>query len=503
MISIKSFSLEKGEKSLFSDQNLNLPKGVTAVIGPNGAGKSSFLEALMGEIPYEGQIQISGKPARLLQHEERPDRKVSDLLAAIWSRAPEESALINALVAPLSPESSCRDLSGGEWLRLRLSLCLAENPDWVLLDEPSNHLDREGRGLLAKFLRDWSGSVLLVSHDRELLGVAQRVLEILPGRLRLFELSAEEYFQSAREERERRAEALDEAGRRRKKTALERQQDLERQERRMAQGRRKEDRGDMPRILKGRLKRQAQQTYGKIDRGTAARVSAADESFEQLWLSQIPEIRMRLRPEAIIVSPGRRVFHAENIRPLAPDGVSLWKRGLSFTLRGPGRWSIRGKNGSGKSLLLRLIAGAETGLSFEGTWTRSPLRASFLVQERSSEKDVSVLDWIREEVEITEEELRNRLADFGLFKESPLRLLSTLSGGEKVRASLARLMLRKDPPEILLMDEPTNDLDLANLEALEKALREYPGALIMISHDDTFVKNLGAEELVNLDELRV
>lgn len=259
----------------------------------------------------------------------------------------------------------------------------------------------------------------------------------------------------------------------------------------------------MPRILKGRLKRQAQQTQGRIDRGTSDRVSAAVESFDQLWLSRIPEIRMRLQPEAVVVSPGRQIFHAEEVRPLGPDGEPLWKEGLSFTLRGPGRWWVRGKNGSGKSLLLKLIAGEEPGLSFEGQWTRSPLRASFLVQERPIENGTSVLDWIREDVEITEEELRNRLADFGLFKEDPLRLVATLSGGEKVRASLAKLMLRKDPPEVLLLDEPTNDLDLANLEALEGALREYPGALIMASHDETFVKNLGAEELIDLDELRI
>ncbi|MBX3040206.1 MAG: ABC-F family ATP-binding cassette domain-containing protein [Bdellovibrionaceae bacterium] len=481
---------------------MNLPNGVTAVIGPNGAGKSSLLDALMREHPFLGQVELSGKATRLLQHESRPERSVSELLDGIWSKAPVEGAFIAALVSSLSPQASCLSLSGGEWLRLRLSLCLAENPDWILLDEPSNHLDREGRALLAKFLGDWRGSVLLVSHDRELLQSAHRVLEVLSGRLRLFELSAEDYFQAAREERERRENNLLEAGRQTKKVAAEKQQELERQDRRMANGRRKAERGDMPRILKGRLKRQAQQTQGRIDRTTSERVSIAEKNFDQLWLSQIPEIRMRLDPEAIVVSPGRQIFHAEGIRPLGPDGIPLWKEGLSFTLRGPGRWVIRGKNGSGKSLLLKLIAGIETGLPFEGAWTRSPLRASFLLQERTMAKDVSVLDWIREEIEITEEELRNRLADFGLFKDDPLRSVSTLSGGEKVRASLARLMLRKDPPELLLLDEPTNDLDLANLEALEKALREYPGAMIMISHDETFVKNLKAEEWIDLDKLR-
>lgn len=500
MIRTIDLSISAGDRRLLHHLHLHLPEGWTALVGPNGVGKTCLARVLAGLAePEAGQILRETSVVYLPQNEERPEGTIDEALQELWQSGSALLPLMHELCGDLEPSRRFLELSGGEWLRLRLARRLMSDPGYLILDEPTNHLDRRGREALFRFLETWEGSGLLISHDRVCLSAADRVAEISHETVRLFETDFEEYHRLARAERAQREDALDRARRENRRAERERSEALERQQKRMRQGQKAAERGGLPKILLGGRKRRAQMTLAKTDVGTARRVKKADEDRRELWLATVPEIRMRLDAELVRPGTGEQLFHVEDL-VLTDGSRDLWNRGLTFTLRGPGRWAILGSNGSGKSSLLRRLAGEEDVLSrFRGTVqrTRSPIR--FLRQEeRGSE---TVLDWVAETSAFDRIELRNRLADFALTGETAVRPLSTLSGGERMRAFLARAFLAAEPPKVLLLDEPSNDLDLVNLETLESFLQDYEGAVLLVSHDASFLEGVDAEILVDLDGL--
>lgn len=502
MIRTIHLSLSVGDRRLFEQLNLTFPSGWTALIGPNGAGKSCLARCLVGELePSSGQIVREGRVVFLPQSEDRPEGTIAPWLDELWMSGSSSIALLHELCGDLDPERPFSVLSGGEWLRLRLARRLMLDPSFLILDEPTNHLDRHGREALFRFLESWEGSGLLISHDRSCLARADRLLEVNGGRCREFETSFDEYAELAALERERNEDALDRAHREKKKAERERRTALDKQAKRTRNAERLAAKGGLPRIIRGGLKRRAQVTLGKVEVDTSKRVDSMEQSRRDLWLSTIPEIRMRLDSETVTPAKSEILFHGEGLRLGDGRGGSLWSRGLDFTLRGPGRWAVLGGNGSGKSSLLRLFEGdGETAIRFQGRLQRGRGPVGVLSQEIEA-SDRSVLDWIQVNSALDAVELRNRLADFALTGDAALRPVRSLSGGEKMRAALARLFLAAEPPKVLLLDEPTNDLDLANLETLEKFLLDYEGAVIVVSHDPDFLERIGAEILVDLDEL--
>jgi ATPase subunit of ABC transporter with duplicated ATPase domains len=475
-----SFETPNG-RVLFRNLNFALDRKRSALVGPNGVGKTCLAKLLAGELsPSEGTIHRNGSLGFFPQRQLPETIAVDQYLAFDYSW----SLLGEKLLEGIPRQELCSNLSGGQWMRVRLARAIKE--DFLILDEPTNDLDRDGRQVLLQFLRDFEGGLLLISHDRECLRLCDEVLELSNRGFSKFGGNWDLYEEAKEQEREKLQYTLDSATRERDTALAERSEQKARQEKRNRRGAAAATRGGTPKILLGARKRKAQSTTGKIDSAT---LEQTQQAARDAWTAY-SELKVDPLMYADLVGqeiPSQKLVaeaHDFNIR--FQDWV--YPRDLNFSWRGNIRLALKGANGSGKSTLLRALTGEE--LQTRGELRRGSLR-SLCIDQRCAMLDDSktVLENVRDFSMASETELRNGLAKFLFFKDSVFQKVETLSGGERLRAALACGFLGVEKPEFLILDEPTNNLDLVNVEFLENLLREYRGALLIISHDEVFLEN--------------
>jgi ATPase subunit of ABC transporter with duplicated ATPase domains len=372
---------------------------------------------------------------------------------------------------------------------------LIEAPDLLLLDEPTNNLDADGRAAVADLLQRWRGGAIVASHDRALLERVDRIVELSPIGVTVFGGGWSE-FKAARDAARDRAEVeLDRAGSTLRRTEREAQQAKERQDKRDKAGRAKRAKGDAPKMLLDAQQERAENTASRTGRITERLIGDSAEALEEARakVEVLTPLRFTL-PETNLPA-GRDVLSFQNV--VMEQGARRLFGPLTFDIRGPERLALRGPNGSGKTTLLRLITGELTPTS--GVVKRGADPA-FLDQHVSLlQPQASILDNIRRlNPQLSNNEAYAALARFAFRNEAALRIAGTLSGGERLRAGLACVFARSEPPQLLILDEPTNHLDLAAIEELEHALASFDGALIVVSHDDAFLKTIGAMREIRL-----
>ncbi len=477
---------------LIDPTDLSLPRGVTALVGPNGSGKSTLLEILAGRRrPSRGRVFRSGAVAWLPQGiaPSAGETAAGILAPAAVPAWRVEEALARVGLQGLDLARAAATLSGGEATRLRLARVLLEEPETVLLDEPTNHLDEEARRTVADFVSSFRGAVLVATHDRELLARATRIAEIRQRGLRVFGGGWAGYLEARRAERESAGRAVRSAAQALEAARRAARDATERQARRSASGRRAAARGGVPKIVRGAMKRAAQVTAGRLKgiHEERTEVAAAALGLARAALPDDPRITVDL--ESTRVPARRRLVDAEELNVLLPGGW-LWAAPLSFTVVGPERIRLRGPNGSGKSTLLALLSGRlpDTGALRTGT-----ARVALLDQDAAVlGTDGTLAEVLRRLAPARpEHERRLLLGRFGFEQEAAGKPVAGLSGGERVRAGLAALLAAEQAPELLLLDEPSNHLDLPGLEAVASALRAYRGALILVTHDPAFAWDVG------------
>jgi ATPase subunit of ABC transporter with duplicated ATPase domains len=480
-----SYELADG-RELFNRLNFSLNAGLTALVGPNGVGKTILARLLAGELqPAHGVVRRHAPVALFAQRAIPPDVQVGQWLAETH----EWSLLRERLLQGIDREISCRALSGGQWMRVRLARAIVE--DFLILDEPTNDLDREGRELVAQFIRARRAGALLISHDRELLESCADFLELSHRGLAKFSGGWSAYLDARQHERDRLAASLDGARRDRDRIQAERSEQNERQEKRNRRGAQAAARGGQPRILLGGRKRRAQETTGRLNVAALERAEAAVREVR----TALDELKIDPVMYADIAScsiPAQKLVaeaHGFNVR--FRDWI--YAQDLDFAWRGNVRVALRGANGAGKSVLLRALLGDE--LDTRGEWRRAPL-ATLFVDQRCSvlDDDRSVFDNVRAVSSATDSELRNGLARFLFAGDRAFQPVRQLSGGERLRAALARGFLSTFKPELMVLDEPTNNLDLANIEFLEAVVRRFDGAVVVVSHDERFLKGCELRE---------
>lgn len=371
-------------------------------------------------------------------------------------------------------------------MRVRLARTLDEG--FLILDEPTNDLDREGRGAVLHFLRERGGGALLISHDRECLELCGEVLELSNRGLSRFGGGWPAYESAKLDERERLSRALGVAKREREEMSATREVQRARQEKRNRQGAVAAARGGMPKILLGARKRRAQETSGRIDTDTWARkneaVREAHDAYSELKVDPV----MYADLTGCELPAQKLVAEASDFNVRFQDWV--YRESLNFNWRGNIRVALKGPNGSGKSTLLRAIMGEA--LSVRGEIRTGGLKTLYIDQRCSMLNDgQTVFENVRDATSLTESAIRNGLARFLFTQDSVFQKVSELSGGERLRAALACGLLSQEKPELLVLDEPTNNLDLANIEFLENLVSQFRAALIVISHDEVFLKNCG------------
>ncbi|MEU6678771.1 ABC-F family ATP-binding cassette domain-containing protein [Streptomyces sp. NPDC046925] len=500
--------------SVFDGLSLSIGRGRTGLVGTNGTGKSTLLRLLAGQLrPSKGSVTVGGSLAYLPQNitldtNLRVDQALGiaerrDALRAIesgdareehfetigddWDVDERALATLGSLgLGGVELDRTVGQMSGGETVLLRLAALLLQRPDVLLLDEPTNNLDLFARRRLYEAVDSWrSGVLVVVSHDLDLLERVDRIAELRAGSVNWYGGGWSAYEEALATEQEAAGRMLRaaEADVRRQKRELEETQI--KVARRARHSKKMDAQRRAPRIVAGEKKRSAQESGDKLRGLHEERLSEARERREEAAdaIRNDAEIRVSLPHTA--VPAGRTVLTLSELRPQ----YGKLKEG-SLHVQGPERIALVGRNGAGKTTLLRTLTGELAPLSGE-VRTSVPLR--FLPQRLDVLDDtLSVAANVsRLAPGLTDNHIRSQLARF-LFKgaraEQPA---GTLSGGERFRAALAAMMLAAPAPQLLLLDEPTNNLDLASVRQLTGALASYEGALLIASHDLTFLESVG------------
>jgi ATP-binding cassette, subfamily F, member 3 len=504
MLTVSDVTKSYGGRVLFEDATLQVNRGDrVALVGPNGAGKTTLFQLILGaETPDAGTINLQrGASVGYLPQESAPVRGETvlelaltmELKAAHDSDAPpHDGASAHATLGiPLLDhyadgdgfhleakakkilkglgfrdsdfDRPAREMSGGWVMRAHLARLLVREPDLLLLDEPTNHLDLEALLWFQEYLRHYPGAILLISHDREFLNqLAGSIVEIRQRRLWRYRGNYDEFLVQ-REAQETQLEAA-----------------YKNQQREIAQLMRFVERFR----AKNTKASQAQSKLKQIERMEKIEAPAAEDA----------SIDFRFPQPA---RSGLKVITLENIHQAY--GSHVVYEGMNFEAERGQRMVLVGPNGAGKSTLLKILAGVvpfQSGLRKLGHNVRSGYYAQYRQETLHPERTVleEALDTPQR---VTEQFVRTVLGCFLFRGDDVFKRVSVLSGGEKSRLALVKLLL--DPPNLLLMDEPTTHLDLASVEALIGALEQFEGTLIFISHDVYFIRSL-ANHVVHVNE---
>lgn len=514
-----SFGWQDGTPVL-QDFDLAVGPGRTGLIGLNGTGKSTLLKLIAGELrPTSGAVKVTGEVGYLPQNLTLDTgRRVDETLGIAATRAalhaieagdPSEEhftavgddwdveerarATLDQLgLVHVGLDRTIGEVSGGESVLLRLAALLLARPDVLLLDEPTNNLDREARRRLHEAVTGWSGVLIVVSHDRELLALVDQIADLRDGEVVWYGGNLEAYEEAIATEQEaaeRMVRAAETDVRRQKRELAEAQTKLARKAR---YGKRMQAEKREPKIVMGLRKRSAQESAGKHRILHEQRLEDAkgrlDEAAERV--RDDAEIRVELPFTA--VPRGRQVLTLREAELRHGAHVTL-------DVHGPDRIALVGRNGAGKSTLLRTVAGEIPALAGE-VRTHVPLRylpqrLDVLDDSLSIVENVALLA-----PDATNQDIRSQLAKFLFRRERADQVAGTLSGGERFRATLAAVMLASPAPQLLLLDEPTNNLDLASVRQLRAALAGYAGALVVASHDVAFLRDIGITRWLGLQD---
>ncbi|MEU8933582.1 ABC-F family ATP-binding cassette domain-containing protein [Streptomyces sp. NPDC048409] len=507
-----SFSWPDGT-SVLDGLDLAVGPGRTGLVGVNGSGKSTLLKLVAGELtPSGGTVKVAGEVGYLPQNVTLDTAlRVEEALGIAARRAAlhaieagdaseahfetlgddwdvEERALVTLGELGLGHvglDRTVGEVSGGESVLLRLAALLLDRPDVLLLDEPTNNLDLYARKRLYAAVASWPGLLVVVSHDRELLDLVDQIADLRSGEITWYggNFSAYEEALAVEQEAAERMVRVAEADVRKQKRELsDAQVKLARRKR---YGQKMYEQKREPKIVMGARRRAAQESAGKHRIMHEERLSEARERLDEAVEAVRDDDEIRVDLPHTAVPPGRNVLTLENLELAHGSRV----RGI-LDLRGPERIALVGRNGAGKTTLLRTIAGELAPVAGEAH-AHVPLR--FLPQR------LDVLDGeltVAENVAgfapgATNNRVRARLARF-LFRGARAdQRAATLSGGERFRATLAALLLAEPAPQLLMLDEPTNNLDMASVRQLTSALESYQGALIVASHDLPFLESAG------------
>lgn len=497
-----------------------------ALIGNNGVGKSTLLKIIAGELQTsEGLIKTDATPyyipqifgqfnhltiAQALNVEE----KLNAFQEILIGNVSEEN--LNLLNDDWTIEDRCNEalhywqldnlkfdqkletLSGGQKTKVFLAGISIHQPELVLLDEPSNHLDTTGRKLLYDFIKSTSSTLLIVSHDRKLLNLLPSVFELTKHGINVYGGNYDFYTEQKQIENNALSHDIQSKEKALRKAKEKERETLERQNKLDSRGEKKQKKAGVSRIMMNTLRNNAENSTAKTKGVHAEKIGGIAKDLQDLR-SALPEIdKMKFGFEKTDLHKGKILFTATNINHNFKDQL-LWKEPLDIQITSGERIAIKGLNGSGKTTLIKMITGKIEPKM--GTISKAEARIIYIDQDYSLiENELTVYEQVQKfnDSGLEEHTLKMKLNKFLFSQNDWDKPCIALSGGEKMRLLLCCLTINTKAPDIIILDEPTNNLDIQNIEILTVAINEYQGTLIVVSHDDLFLEEIGIEEFIQI-----
>lgn len=523
-----SYKIPNGTK-IFDELSFSFNPELTGLVGQNGIGKSTLAKIIEKEmIPESGNVEVFGKVKYLPQNfSELSGKTVADVFLIkekydALKRLKEGIGNKNDLlildddwelenridivkekmnISHIDLSRKYDSLSGGEKVKCLFASLLLSNPDFIILDEPTNHLDYEGREIVYDFVRNWKKGMIVISHDRSLLRLMNTIVELTSFGLKSYGGNYDFYFDQKELEDQAFKSQLRNVTSEFKKAIKQKEEIIQRQLKRNISGEKKAIKSNMPKIYANQLKGSGEKTLKKLNDIHNEKINDIEGKLSDVKSKQRSNYNIKFDLEKNAKQKHSNLVTAEAINFSYDDSKTLWKENMSFTIYGGERIVLKGKNGSGKTTLLKIIRGELN--SSIGQLSIRTNKIGSLDQDASILNDeLTLLENIKNasQGKLPEYELRIRLGRFLFYKDDVFKKVNVLSGGEKMRAGLACLLSFYNIPDLIILDEPTNNLDLESIQELTNGLNQFNGAILVVSHDEDFLSDIGIERAINLDE---
>lgn len=528
MLILRNISYKHPDKEqLFDGINLIVNNhDKIALIGHNGSGKSTLLKIICGEQKItQGELLTNETPyyipqvfgqfnhltiAQALHVEQklyalgeilagRATEELMDTLADDWTI---DERCLEALdqwhLAGLKLTQGMHTLSGGQKTKVFLAGITIHRPKLVLLDEPSNHLDTAGRKLLYEFIESTSSTLLVVSHDRTLLKLLNTVCELNKNGIKRYGGNYDFYTQQKGIEVKALNQDVKSKEKALRKAKEQERETTERQQKLDARGKKKQEKAGVARIMMNTLRNNAEKSSTKIKSVHSEKIDGISHDLQTLR-SALPEIdKIKFGFEDSTLHKGKILFSAIDIN-FSYAYKNLWKENLNFQITSGERIHLQGLNGSGKTSLMKIMLGKLSPTI--GKVFRVLTNAVYIDQDYSLIQDqLTVYEQAQtyNDAALEEHEVKVRLNRFLFTNGDWNKVCSKLSGGERMRLMLCCLNMYKESPDLIILDEPTNNLDVQNIDILTAAINAYKGTLIVVSHDFHFLEQINMERTIAL-----
>jgi len=514
--------LHADKEKLFNNLSLSISKSKAGLVGDNGTGKTTLLKIIADEkFPSEGSVIREGSVvlfpqdfsvfsqksvAEVLQVKEKLEslekilngngsEKDFEIIGEDWNLHEKIREIFSEAKLNIELSRNFNTLSGGEKSRLLFSSLMLNKPDFALLDEPTNHLDSASREILYSLIRNYHGGLLIVSHDRELLNLMDEIIELTGKGIKIYGGNYDFYKEQKEIEAQAAIETLNSASIEYKKALKEKKKAIERQEIKMSKAKPKAIAEGVTKAARDYLQNKSMKTFSRLKNSHNQKTESLEERLKDAKekIEQSNKIIIDVNGQEKIYK--KKILEVENVNYKLSDLEILWKHNVSFALNSGERLNIAGVNGSGKSLLLKMITGELQ--TSHGSIHLLTKDIAFLDQNMEIlDNNLNIFDNVKKfaDSKTPEHELRIKLARFLFRGDDVFKKVSSLSGGEKMRAGIACLMAAKNAPKLLILDEPSNNLDIKSTEELTSALNQYADSLIIVSHDKIFLKDLNIQK---------